>query len=120
MDQAANQRALRTAVWRLAQNDVDADDVSRAIDAFGQVLADLTDTPLRLAVISGEAFEENNELRAKIARLESEIRLTRLNGVKTLQMNHPAFDEQLNFCTGSEPVVIDGVTFVPTDMGQIK
>lgn len=70
MNQAANQRALRVAVERLARTDVDANDVSRAIDAFGQVLADLTDTPLRLAVISGEAFEENNELRAKVQRLK--------------------------------------------------
>lgn len=120
MNQAANQRALRVAIERLARTDVDANDVSRAIDAFGQVLADLTDTPLRLAVVSGEAFEENNELRAKVARLESEIRMMRMNDFTTIQLNHTAFDEQLNFCTGSKPVVIDGVTFVPTDMGQIK
>jgi hypothetical protein len=75
MSHQANHRALRCAILRLAANDCNETDVSNAIDAFGQVLADLTDTPLRLAVVSGEALETENELRAEVLRLK-----TLLNG----------------------------------------
>lgn len=77
MHKAANQRDLRYAVQRLARAEVSEADVSRAIDCFGQVLADLTETPMRLAVISGQAFEENNELRRQVESLKTEIRLMR-------------------------------------------
>lgn len=77
MHKAANQRDLRDAVQRLARNNVSEADVSRAIDCFGQVLADLTETPLRLAVITGEALETENELRREIVGLQTQIRLMR-------------------------------------------
>lgn len=82
MHKAANQRDLRAAVERLARTNVTEADVSYAIDCFGQVLADLTDTPVRLAVITGEALKIENGLRAKIVELETQIRLMRLEGVK--------------------------------------
>lgn len=77
MHKAANQRDLRNAVERLARTNVSEADVSRAIDCFGQVLADLTEQPLRLAVVTGEALQTENELRAQVVRLQTEVRLLR-------------------------------------------
>lgn len=121
MSPTANQRTLRAAVWALADIDADERTVSRAIDAFGQVLADLTDTPLRLVIVSGEAFEENNELRAEVARLK--LLLNKAYGpilpgfdVETLTLCHPAFDGPLHLCTGDTDIVVDGVKFTATDL----
>ena len=78
MEHMLNQRNLRAAVERLARTNVSEADVSCAIDCFGQVLADLTDTPLRLAVVTGSALETENALRAKVANLEANARLHKL------------------------------------------
>lgn len=83
MYKASNQRDLRDAVARLARTDVSEADVSRAIDCFGQVLADLTGSPLRLAVITGEALQAHNELRAEVDRLKIEVEtFQKLTGVE--------------------------------------
>lgn len=70
---------LRIAVENL-EHDATADDLSKAIDAFGQVIADLTDMPCMLAVLTGEAFEIFNAQLSEIEALKGEIRLLHFDG----------------------------------------
>lgn len=65
---------LRVAIDNL-EHDATAEDLSKAIDAFGQVIADLIDTPCKLAIIVGddqigvvEALQnENAQLKTMIS-----------------------------------------------------
>lgn len=79
MNYASNHLRLRIAVNNL-EHDATGDDLSKAIDAFGQVIADLTNTPCRLAVLTGEAFEIFNAQLSEIEALKGEIRLLHLDG----------------------------------------
>lgn len=83
MSEVANQRRLRVAVQKLAMAP-NADDLSEAINAFGQVIADLTDTNCRLVVIVGDELETVEALQRENAKLKSTITLMNF-GVGTLQ-----------------------------------
>lgn len=73
MSRAAAQRRLRLAVEGLARRDVNADDVSEAIHAFGHVIADLTDQPVKLAILCGEELDAVEALLRRIVELESKL-----------------------------------------------
>jgi len=79
MSRAAAQRRLRLAVEALARRDVNENDVSEALQAFGQVLADLTDQPVKLAIIYGEELDTVAALQRQVAKLERIIRTGVLN-----------------------------------------
>lgn len=57
----------------------DADELSEAINAFGQVIADLVDKECRLAVIMGEELGVVEGLQAENAKLKTTIRLMNLD-----------------------------------------
>lgn len=78
MSDVANQRRLRAAVQKLAMAPT-ADDLSEAINAFGQVIADLTDTNCRLVVIVGDELGTVEALQRENAKLKSAIRLMNLD-----------------------------------------
>lgn len=78
IDFAAHRR-LRITIQKLAI-DPDAKDLSNAIDAFGQVIADLIEKPCAFSVIIEGALDELTQLRIENARLKNEIRLLALDG----------------------------------------
>lgn len=79
MSRAAAQRRLRVAVEALARRDVNEEDISEAVNAFGQVMADLTGQPVKLAILCGEELDTVTGLLRRIAQLEHQLRMGVLN-----------------------------------------
>lgn len=79
-DQIKNHRRLQLAVLALGVRGT-AEDLSEAVNAFGQVIADLIDKPCRLAVIVGDELSTVEALQAANAKLTSELQLLRLNAM---------------------------------------
>lgn len=69
---------LELAVLKLCKRGT-ADDLSEAINAFGQVISDLVDKPCRLAVIVGDELETVEALQRENAKLKSTIRLMNMD-----------------------------------------
>lgn len=69
---------LELAVLKLCKRGT-AEDLSEAINAFGQVISDLVDKPCRLAVIVGDELETVEALQRENAKLKSTIRLMNLD-----------------------------------------
>jgi len=69
---------LMYAMGNLEHNPT-ADELSEAVHAFGQMVADLVDKPCRLAVIVGDELETVEALQRENAKLKSTIRLMNLD-----------------------------------------
>lgn len=72
--QVKNHRRLQLAVLALGVHGT-TEDLSEAIDAFGQVIADLIDTPCKLAIILGDELGVVEALQTENAQLKTMISL---------------------------------------------